>query len=50
MAAGQQERALKGFFRWLDAGGRIELKMLAKSREMKKRLQISFGKKTSNFQ
>ena len=44
MAAGQQERALRGFFRWLDAGGRIELKMLAKRREMKKRLQSSFGK------
>ena len=44
MASGQRKRALEGFFRWLDTGGRIELQKLAKRREMKKRLVSSFGK------
>ena len=37
MASGQQERALKGFYSWLDGGGREMLSRLAKSREKRKR-------------
>jgi len=36
MASGQQERALKGFYFWLDDGGREMLSKLAKSRERRK--------------
>jgi hypothetical protein len=32
MAAGQRERALAGFYAWLDGGGREMLSMLAKGR------------------
>jgi hypothetical protein len=32
MAAGQQERALAGFYAWLDGGGREVLSKLAKRR------------------
>lgn len=32
MAAGQQERALEGFYRWLEGGGRQTLAELAKRR------------------
>jgi len=38
MASGQQERALEGFYRWLDDGGRDYLSSLAKKRF--KRLQV----------
>ena len=38
MASGQQERALAGFYRWLeDGGGREFLSRLAKNREKRKR-------------
>ena len=32
MASGQQERALEGFYRWLEGGGREMLSSLAKQR------------------
>jgi hypothetical protein len=32
MAAGQRKRALEGFYRWLDAGGREHLSNAAKTR------------------
>jgi hypothetical protein len=32
MASGQQERALAGFYRWLDAGGRTALSVRARVR------------------
>ena len=38
MASGQQERALEGFCRWLEGGGREMLSRLAKERF--KRLQV----------
>jgi len=38
MASGQQERALEGFYRWLEGGGRNYLSSLAKQRF--KRLQV----------
>ena len=37
MASGQQEKALAGFYAWLDAGGRETLSRLAKARERRKR-------------
>ena len=37
MALGGRIRALKGFYRWLEGGGREMLSRLAKSREMRKR-------------
>ena len=37
MASGQQERALKGFYSWIDDGGRDILSRLAKNREKLKR-------------
>ena len=37
MALGQQERALKGFYSWIDDGGRDILSRLAKNREKRKR-------------
>ena len=37
MASGQGIRALKGFYRWLEGGGREMLSRLAKSREERKR-------------
>ena len=37
MASGQQERALEGFYRWLEGGGREMLCRLAKNRENRKR-------------
>jgi hypothetical protein len=36
MTSGQQERALKGFYRWLEAGGRTHLSKLAKARFLNK--------------
>ena len=36
MASGQQERALSGFYRWLEGGGRAYLSRLAKARFIKK--------------
>ena len=38
MASGQQKRALEGFYRWLEGGGREMLSTLAKQRF--KRLQV----------
>lgn len=37
MASGQRERALAGFYAWLDGGGREMLSMLVKRRERRKR-------------
>ena len=37
MASGQQKRALEGFYRWLEGGGREMLSRLAKNREKRKR-------------
>ena len=37
MASGQRERALKGFYAWLEGGGREMLSRLAKVRERRKR-------------
>jgi hypothetical protein len=37
MALVQQERALEGFYRWIDGGGREILARLAKNREKRKR-------------
>ena len=37
MASGQQERALAGFYRWLEGGGREMLSRLARNREKRKR-------------
>ena len=37
MHSGQQEKALEGFYRWLEAGGREMLSRLAKSRERRRR-------------
>ena len=41
MASGQRKRALEGFRRWLDGGGRETLSKLAKTRELRKRLMPS---------
>jgi hypothetical protein len=41
MASGQRKRALEGFFRWLDAGGRAELRKRALTREaLKRRMRL----------
>lgn len=37
MASGQRMRALEGFYRWLEGGGREMLSRLAKARERQKR-------------
>lgn len=39
MAAGQAKTALEGFYRWLEAGGRLLLSKRAKARETRKRIQ-----------
>jgi len=39
MAYGGRIRALEGFYRWLDGGGREALSRLAKERERRKRWQ-----------
>jgi len=39
MAAGQAKNALEGFYRWLDAGGRLLLSKRARARETRKRIQ-----------
>ena len=36
MTSGQQECTLKGFYRWLEAGGRTHLSKLGKARFLKK--------------
>ncbi len=51
MILGQQESALKGFYSWLDDGGREMLSRLAKNREKRKRwermmLQYSHSSRT----
>ena len=43
MAAGQRERALAGFYAWLDGGGREMLSMLAKRRFKRQRWLTGFG-------
>ena len=43
MAAGQAKSALVGFYRWLNAGGRLLLSKRAKARETRKRLQRLMG-------
>jgi hypothetical protein len=35
MAAGQQKRALAGFYAWLEGGGRVALSMHARGRKIK---------------
>jgi hypothetical protein len=45
MAAGQQERILEGFYRWLEGGGREILSRLAKNRERRKRWELLMAKK-----
>ena len=47
MASGQQERALEGFCRWLEGGGREMLSKLAKSREKRKQMQRIFSLTTN---
>ena len=52
MASGQRTRALAGFYRWLEGGGREMLSRLAKNREKRKRwermmLQYSHASRTS---
>lgn len=37
MSSGQRERALAGFYRWLEGGGRDYLSMRAKARFLRKR-------------
>ena len=37
MVSGQRKKALEGFYRWLEGGGRGMLSELAKSREKRKR-------------
>ena len=37
MASGQRKKALEGFYRWLEGGGREMLSKLAKNREKRKR-------------
>lgn len=37
MAAGQRKKALKGFYGWLESGGRELLSRLAKARERRRR-------------
>ena len=51
MASGQRIRALAGFYRWLEGGGREMLSGLAKNREKRKRwermmLQYSHASRT----
>ena len=45
MASGQQERALAGFYRWLEDGGREMLSRVAKNREKRKRWERLMAKK-----
>ena len=45
MASGQQERALAGFYRWLEGGGALTLSRLAKNRERRKRWERLMAKK-----
>ena len=45
MASGQQKRALEGFYRWLEGGGREMLSRLAKNREKRKRWERLMAKK-----
>lgn len=39
MASGQQNRALEGFYAWIEGGGRLVLSGLAKTRNRIKRLR-----------
>jgi len=45
MASGQRIRALAGFYRWLEGGGRGMLSRLAKNREKRKRWERLMAKK-----
>ena len=47
MASGQRIRALAGFYRWLEGGGREMLSRLAKSRERRKRWERLMRQKHS---
>jgi hypothetical protein len=46
MASGQRIRALEGFYRWLEGGGREMLSRLAKNRENRKRWERKILKQT----
>ena len=43
MASGQRKKALEGFYRWLEGGGREMLSKLAKNREKRKRWKRLLG-------
>lgn len=43
MSAGQAKTALEGFYRWLEAGGKLLLSKRSKARETRKRLQRLIG-------
>ena len=45
MATGGRMRVLKGFYRWLEDGGREMLSRLAKNREKRKRWERLMAKK-----
>ena len=45
MALGQRQRALEGFYRWLEGGGRLILSRKAKVRLRNKKLRRMFGEK-----
>jgi hypothetical protein len=45
MASGVRIRVLKGFYRWLEGGGREMLSRLAKNREKRKRWERLMAKK-----
>ena len=49
MASGQQERALKGFYSWLEGGGREVLSRLATNREKRKRWNRKILKTIANI-
>ena len=46
MASGQRIRALEGFYRWLEGGGREMLSRIAKNRENRKRWERKILKQT----
>jgi len=46
MVSGQQERALVGFYRWLEVSGRETLSRLAKERERRNRWQRAMRQHT----
>jgi len=46
MASGQRKKAIEGFYRWLEGGGRGFLSKLAKNREKRNRWQRMFLRQT----